>query len=135
MRGGSAVAEISISPAKQERKRVLQAAGEEQEHRELGDVEASSQAARSGSSRCIAGKRMRSAIFSQASAITARQVRSAARNEPVIDHEHGGGLADRRAQPHQRIETHAAPGGVDFEMGRSVMPTIYPSARALNVAD
>ena len=39
MRGGSAVADSSTGAEEQERERVLQAAGEEQQHRELGDVE------------------------------------------------------------------------------------------------
>ena len=39
MRGGSAVADDQHRSEKQERERVLQAAGEEQQDRQLGDVE------------------------------------------------------------------------------------------------
>ncbi len=40
MRGGSAVAEISTGPKQQERERIFQAAGEIEQRREFGDVEA-----------------------------------------------------------------------------------------------
>ena len=85
---------------------------------------ASSQAARSGSSRCVSGKRTRSATLSQAaSAITARQAQiGSVEVEPEIDHQHGDGLADDRepAQPHQRVEAHAAPRsvGLPWRVGR-----------------
>ena len=76
MRGGSAVAEIGAGSEKKECERVLQPAGEEQQHCQLGYIEGRRRCTRPiGLEPLVIGNRMRSAtlLSAAASAITARQ--------------------------------------------------------------
>ena len=74
MRGGSAVAEISTGPRNRNANGFCSPPVKNSSTASSAMSKASSHAARSGSSRCVIGKRMRSATLSQAaSAITARQ--------------------------------------------------------------
>ncbi len=106
---------------KQDRERVLQPAGEEQQHGELGDVEGEQPRRPVG----LEPLRHRKANAQRdVEPGGERDHRQAGPDlqleiEPEIDHQHGGGLADHRepAQPHQRVEAHAAPGPVGFHDG------------------
>ena len=122
---------------KQERERVLQPAGKEQQHRKLGDVEGKKPRRPAGfeplrhreadAQRDIEPGRQRD----HREAGPDRQLVV----EPEIHHQHGGGLADHRepAQPHQRIETHAAPGPVGLLGGLlGHVPQCTLSANVLN---
>ena len=74
MRGGSAVAEISTGPSKRNANGFCSPPVKNNSTASSAISKASSQAARSGSSRCVEGKRTRNAMLSQAaSAITDRQ--------------------------------------------------------------
>ncbi len=73
-RGVSAVAEISTGPRNRIANGFCKPPVKNSSTASSATSNASSQAARSGSSRCVSGKRTRSATLSQAaSAITARQ--------------------------------------------------------------
>src|SRR5262249_45252029 len=108
---------------KKQRERVLQAAGEEQQHRELGNVEGEEPC------RAVGFEPLRHRETNAQRHIEPggeRDHRQAGPDrqlvvEPEIDHQHGGGLPDHRqpAQPNQRIEAYAAPGPVGF-LGRLV---------------
>ena len=97
----------------QEGERVLQSAGQEQQHRKLGDVEGEQP-----------GRALRLEPLRQAEAHAQRDVEPGRQRdhreagpdrqreiEAVVDHQHGRGLADDRepAQPQQRVEAHVAP--------------------------
>ena len=111
-RGGSAVADSSTGAEQQEGERILQAAGQEQQHRQLGDVEGEQPGGAVGleplrhveaqPQRHVEPGRQRD--HREAGADRQLEI------EPVIDDQHRGGLADDRepAQPHQRVETHVA---------------------------
>ena len=74
MRGGSAVAEISTGPRNRIANGFSSPPVKNSSTASSAMSKASSHAARSGSSRCAIGKRIRNAMLSQAaSAITARQ--------------------------------------------------------------
>ena len=112
MRGGSAVAEISTGPRNRNANGFSQPAGEEQQHRELGDVEGEQpcgalgleplRQAEAQAQRDIEPRRERD--HREAGPDRQREV------EPVMDHQHRGRLPDDRepAQPHQRVEPHVA---------------------------
>ena len=77
MRGGSAVAEIKTGPRNRMANGFCSPPVKNSNTASSAMSKASSQAARSGSSRCVMGKRMRSATLSQAaSAITARHAQN-----------------------------------------------------------
>ena len=118
---GSAVAEISTGPENRKENGILQAAGEEQEDGEPAMSSASSQAARSGSSRLVMPKRSRSTTLSQAErAMTARQAQNGtSKSRPYMDDQHRCDLADDRepAQAHKGIEAHAAHADGDVARG------------------
>ena len=111
-RGGSAVADNSTGAEEQEGERVLQAAGEEQQHRQFGDIEGQQPGGAVGleplrhveaqPQRHIEPGRQRD----HRQAGPDRQLEI----EPGIDHQHRGGLPDdgEPAQPHQRVEAHIA---------------------------
>ena len=129
MRGGRPVADSSTGPIRQERERILQSAGEEQQHRKLGDVEGEQPGRAVG----LEPLRHRKA-HAQRHVEPGRQRdhRQAGPDrqlvvEPDIDHQHGGGLADHRepAQPHQRVEAHAASVRRMSRVAWSVMAAMY----------
>jgi hypothetical protein len=77
MRGGSAVAEISTGPRNKNANGFCRPPVKKSSTASSATSKANSHAARSGSSRCAAGKRIRSAMLSQAaSAITAKQAQT-----------------------------------------------------------
>ena len=95
---------------------------------------ASSQAARSGSSRCV---RLEAQPQRDVEPGRQRDHREAGPDrqrkfEPVIDHQHRGGLADdgEPAQPHQRVEAHVAARVVQWS-GRVVEHGVSLARRAL----
>src|SRR5262245_2977067 len=103
---------------KKQRERVLQAAGEEQQHGEFGNVEGEQPR------RPVGFEPLRHRETNAQRHIEPggeRDHREAGPDrqlviEPEIDDQHGGGLPDHRqpAQPNQRIEAYAAPGPVGF---------------------
>src|SRR6516165_1589993 len=105
-------------PEKKQCERVLQPAGEEQQHRELGGVEGKQPR------RPVGFEPLRHRETNAQRNIEPgreRDHRQAGPDrqfviKPEIDHQHGGGLPDHRepAQPNQRIETYATPGAVGF---------------------
>ena len=111
-RGGSAVADSSTGPRNMKANGFCSPPVRNSSTASSAMSKASSQAARSGSSRCVRWKRSRSATLSQAaSAIAAKAgINRQLEIEPVIDNQHCGGLADdgEPAQPHQRVEAHIA---------------------------
>src|SRR6266516_6580945 len=106
---------------KKQRERVLQAAGEEEQHGELGSVEGEEPR------RPVGFEPLRHRETNAQRDIEPggeRDHREAGPDrqliiEPEIDHQHGGGLPDHRqpAQPNQRIEAYAAPSAMGF-LGR-----------------
>ncbi len=124
MRGGSAVADSSTGPSSRNENGFCSPPVRNSRIAISAMSKANSQAARSGSIRCVTRKRTRSATLSQAGerdhgqAGPDRQLEI----EPEIDHQHRRGLADHRdpAQPHQRVEAHIAPrpAGVFVQLDR-----------------
>ena len=141
MRGGSAVAESSTGPRNRNENGFCSPPVKNSSTASSAMSNASSQAARSGSSRCVAGKRTRSADIEPGGERDDRQAGPDRQLEvePDIDHQHRGGLADHRepAQPHQRVEAHAAPGrrasiGVRVEPWRKSSPSAAVLNRGVN---
>ena len=129
IRGGSAVAEISTGPRNRNANGFCSPPVRNSSTASSAMSKARSQAARSGSSRCVIAE-----AHAQRDIEPGRQRdhREAGPDrqlevEPEIHHQHGGGLADHRepAQPHQRIETHAAPGPVGLLGGLLGHATMY----------
>ena len=113
MRGGSAVAESSTGARNRNANGFSRPPVRNSSTASSAMSKASSQAARSGSSRCVRLKRTpqrdvepgRQRDHREAGPDRQREL------ERVVDHQHGGGLADDRepAQPQQRVEPHVSP--------------------------
>ncbi len=124
-------------PEKKKRERVLQAAGEEQQHRELRDVEGEQPGRAVGLEPLVAAEAQPQCDIEPGIKADDRQARPQRQFEieSVIHHQDGGGLTEDRepAQAHQRIETHIAQRvvGVAQNLGGhdGDYKTFYPAAR------